>query len=97
MDRIVDYLINTQGMSERVANRNALKLCKYDDVRKEFLTFIENEEYPQKGIVIEGYSARDIHNLSARLSPVGVYNFLVSLRETPDAAKEIIAAGFPIK
>jgi hypothetical protein len=28
---------------------------------------------------------------------VGVYNFLISLRERPENAKKIIAAGFPRK
>ena len=35
------------------------------------------------------------HNIS--MDGVGIYNFMVSLRERPDKAKRIIAEGFPRK
>lgn len=97
MEQILNYLITELQQSERIANRNATKLCKYDDIKEEFLAWIDNKEFSDSGLVIEGYNAKKISELAPFMNGVGVYNFLVTLRDNPELAHETIAAGFPRK
>jgi len=96
--KIVDYLVNTRNQKPETAARIALPLEKHDDIRAELEKWIERQEYTQDNpLVIEGYTAEKISKLAPFMDGVGVYNFLVTLRERPDNAKSIIAQGFPRK
>ncbi len=97
MDRIMTYLIETLNQSERTAKRNSAKLSKYDDIKSEFETWIDTQEYPVKGIEIEGYNAAKISELAPFMNGVGVYNFLVTFRDNPKLARQTIFDGFPRK
>ena len=97
MEQILNYLMSELEQSERIANRNAVKLCKYDDIKEEFLGWIETKEFTDSGLVIEGYSAKKISELAPFMNGAGVYNFMVTLRDNPELAHERIAAGFPRK
>ena len=96
MEEIVKILTEKFGMNERTAKRNAAKLSKYDDIMQEFVSAIDGD-FPEDGIIVENYSAKDIHNMTDLLNKVGVYNFMVTLRDDPDTAKEIIKSGFKVK
>lgn len=97
MDKIMNYLVGTLNQTERAAKRNSAKLSKYDDIKSEFETWIDTQEYPADGIKIEGYNAAKINDLASFMNGVGVYNFLVTLRDNPEYAKQTIADGFPRK
>lgn len=97
MDKIMNYLVDTLNQTERAAIRNSAKLSKYDDIKSEFETWIDTQEYPADGIKIEGYNAAKINDLASFMNGVGVYNFLVTLRDNPEYAKQTIADGFPRK
>ena len=97
MEQILNYLITELQQSERVANRNAAKLCKYDDIKDEFLTWLDTNDFIDNGLVIEGYNAKKIYELAPFMNGVGVYNFMVTLRENPEVALQTIADGFPRK
>lgn len=97
MDKIMNYLVDTLNQTERAAKRNSAKLSKYDDIKSEFETWIDTQEYPIYGIEIEGYNAAKINDLASFMNGVGVYNFLVTLRDNPALAKQTIADGFPRK
>lgn len=97
MDKIMTYLIDTLNQTERAAIRNSAKLSKYDDIKSEFETWIDTQEYSADGIKIEGYNAAKISELAPFMNGVGVYNFLVTLRDDPVLAKQTIAEGFPRK
>ena len=50
----------------------------------------EDFEYPTGPDVVEveGYTAKSIHEIAGdRLNPLGVYNYMIYLRENPEAAK----------
>ena len=49
------------------------------------------------GIKIGDYSSEQIHALAPDLSGIGVYNFMVTLRDEPKLAKEIIQSGFKVQ
>ena len=97
MEQILNYLMTELQQSERIAKRNAAKLCKYDDIMEEFLAWIDTKEFSDSGLVIEGYNAKKISELAPFMNGVGVYNFMVTLRDNPELAHETIAAGFPRK
>ena len=97
MEKIKTYLLDELKQSERVAKMNVDKLSKHQDIRTEFEYWIETRKYPIDGICIEGYSAEAIHKLAPFMNGLGVYKFLILLKETPDLAKKTIADGFPRK
>ena len=70
---------------------------KYPDIGLEFEKWIITREYEtKKPIKIEGYTAKDISELAPFMKGLGVYNFMVSLREYPDYALLCIKQGFPL-
>jgi len=98
MDKIINYLINTCNQKPEVAAKIVSPLEKHYDIRAELEKWIEKREYPQENpLAIEGYTAETIFKLAPFMDGVGVYNFMVTLRERPDKAKRIIADGFPRK
>ena len=81
-----------------VADRTAKKLGRHPDISAELLSWILSREYKSVSpVVVEGYTAADIVKLAPFMDGVGVFTFLVSLREEPQKAKSQIAAGFPRK
>ena len=98
MESIINYLITVRKQKQEVAVKIATPLEKHDDIRAELEMWIEQQKYPQDSpLKIEGYTADAISKLAPFMDGVGVYNFMVSLRERPDNAKRIIAEGFPRK
>lgn len=97
MDKIINYLVEELKQSDRVAKRNADKLNKYEDIKNEFLEWIDSNEFSESGLSVGGYTAKNIHEMAPFMNGVGVYNFLVTLRDDPNHAHEIIKAGFPRK
>jgi len=98
MNIIMDYLLKEKQMTEVVAARTEKKVSKYDDIRKEFEYWINNKTYnTDNPLAVGGYTARDIYNLAPFMDGLGVFNFMVTLREDPVKAKEYIDGGFKRK
>jgi len=98
MDMILNYLVNERNQKPDVAAKIVPPLGGHDDIRSELEKWIEVREYPQDNpLLIEGYTAADIAKLATFMDGVGVYNFMVTLRERPENAMRIIAADFPRK
>ena len=98
MEKIVNYLVEERNQKPAVAAKIASSFEKHDDIRSELENWITTKEYAQDNpLTIEGYSADMISKLAPFMDGVGVYNFMVTLRERPDNGKRIIAEGFPRK
>ena len=98
MDIVKNYLINECNQKPEVAAKIASPFEKHGDIRAELERWIESREYPQgNSLMIEGYTAGAISKLATFMDGVGVYNFMITLRERPDNAKQIIAEGFKRK
>jgi len=98
MNKIIDYLVNVRDQKLMVATKIGASFEKHDDVVIEPEKWIEDQEYTQDNpLTIEGYTAEMISKLAPFMDGVGVYNFMVTLRERPENAKRIIAEGFPRK
>jgi len=98
MEKIKSYLINIRNQKPEVATKIVAPLEKHRDICGELEVWIERQEYQQNDpLAIEGYTAETISKLAPFMDGVGVYNFMVTLRERPVNAKKIIADGFPRK
>ena len=98
MSKITTYFINNKKVTPVVAEVLAKSLEKYDDIKGEFIHWIDTNSFEcDNSINIGGYTARMIHEMAPHLDGAGVYNFMVTLRERPDKAQDIIDKGFPIK
>lgn len=88
---LVTELKITGGMMLTMAD----KIQKYDDIYDEFCYWLENRNYDKDNpIKVEGYTAKQIFELNPKLDGIGVYNFMITLREHPERAKEYIKSGF---
>ena len=98
MNKIINYLVNERKQKPEVASKIASPFEKHSDIRAELEKWLEQLKYSQDNpLTIEGYTAEAISKLAPFMDGVGVYNFMVTLRERPDNAKKIIAEGFPRK
>ena len=98
MEKIVNYLVNKRNQKPEVAVKIASSFERHADIRAELENWIERQEYAQDNpLTVEGYTAEMISKLAPFMDGVGVYNFLVTLRERPKNGKRIIAEGFPRK
>lgn len=96
-EKVERYLRDEKGVdSEVVRARLWKKVSKYDDILREFGEWLETREYTSE-VVVGGYDARKIYELVPMLNGIGVFNFLVDLRENPDQAKQTIADGFKVR
>ena len=95
MEKILNYLINEKKQKPLVAEKIASSFERHDDIKAELESWIESRVFPIKNMLsIEGYTAEMIFKLAPFMDGVGVYNFLVTLRERPENGKRIIADGF---
>jgi len=95
MSIIMEYLLKEKLMTEVVAARTEKKVSKYEDIRNEFEAWIKNKTYnTDNPLVVGGYTAQDICKLAPFMDGLGVFNFMVTLREEPAKAKEYIDGGF---
>lgn len=99
-EKIITYLINVLKQKEKIALSYYEKFNQYEDIVNEFANCISGEQfnYSDDGIVVEGYSAKSLkEKVGNKLSDLGVYNYLIYLRENPNEAKKDLAAGLPVK
>lgn len=96
MKEIVDYLIQEKNQTAVVAKVLAKNLVKYDDIKEGFIWWLKTREYSEKPVV-NGYNAVSIHEMQPDLDAAGVYQFLVTLRDEPEKAKEYIKSNFARK
>lgn len=98
MEMIRRYLIDERCQTPEAADKILAPLEKHEDICSELVNWIIQRKFTQDSpLAIEGYTAQMISDLAPFMDGVGVYNFLVTLRERPDNAKRIISEGFPRK
>ena len=93
--KITDYLISELGRDAEVAAHLTEKVSRYADIRDAFLGWLDTRTYGDAP-VIHGYTPAKISRLNPQFNGIGVYNFMVTLRENPEAAERYIAEGFQV-
>ena len=95
--KIEKYLLEERKLFGAVFVEVFSKITKYEDIEEEFCKWLDRRNYDfENQVVIRGYSAKDINGMALFLESVGVYNFLVTLRDNPEEAKRIISKNFKI-
>ncbi len=95
---IIDYLTSEKQLTQVAAQLVEAKLSKYSDIEDEFIKCITNRTFDlADAICVNGYTSSAIHSMAPFLDASGVYGFLVTLRDDPDKAQQIIEQGFPQK
>ncbi len=96
-ERIERYLREERRVESGVV-RGMLrkKVMKYDDIAGEFEKWLETRVY-EDGVGIGVYTAKKIHEMAPQLDGIGVFNFLVTLRDSPEEAMKYIDDGFAVK
>lgn len=97
-DFIISYFVNVLEYSEKVAEEGYAKFSRHQDILEEFLNWLRQVKYESKDgnkVCVEGYTAKELHEKFDFLTPIGVYNYLIYLREDPQNALANIAKGLP--
>lgn len=98
MDLIVKYFIEEKAVTEVVAKVLSKPLLKYEDIKNEFLYWLENRTFDcPNPIVINKYTAAMVAELAPHLDVAGVYNFMVTLRDNPKKAQDYLDNSFQRK
>ena len=98
MEKVINYLVSERNQKPEVASKITSAFERHADIRAELEKWLERREYAQDNpLVVEGYTADMISKLAPFMDGVGVYNFLVTLRERPENGKRIISEGFKRK
>ena len=98
MNKIRSYLTNEKKMPSVLIERNINKLELHPDIADEFSDWIDVRKYKEtSAVTVEGYTAKKIFEMASFLDGIGVFNFLITLREQPEKAKQQLALGFPRK
>ena len=95
---VLDLLKRDYKMSEKRAVLTVQKLLSHKDIYDEFVEAATSGK-PASGpsaIKVEGFTAEELHS-KYPLSILGAYNFLIYLRESPEAALEDLKKGLPKK
>ena len=94
---IKTYLIENCDMSNQRAENALKKLSTHIDILLEFYFYVKNKRFKEfNPITVKRISAKQLVD-STYLSPVGAYNYLIYLRESPQEALEDLKKGLPRK
>lgn len=92
---ISDYMMNECNMSEKRITKGIEKLNRHTDVKLELYETLMYDSFPEKAAIsVCGYTAKSLKD-STQLSILGVYNYLIYLRENPNQALADLKAGLP--
>ena len=94
---IRDYMFYECNMSEKRIEKDMIKLNRHEDIKMEFYETIMYESFPVNSpIKVEDYTAQQL-NETTHLTVMGVYNYLIYLREDPKTALDNLKKELLIK
>lgn len=91
---IKQYLVMEKGYAEMPAEVIFDKITKYEDIMNEFVHWLRERNYEvDEPVVVEGYNALAILDAMPELDGIGVFNFLVDLRDHPEEMLGVLKDG----
>ena len=98
-ERVRKYISQLGTIGAGQINNYIDRFRRNADIMEEFSNWIENNSFPtdENAIVVNEYTAKKIKEIAPALSGLGVYNFLIDLREKPEEARQVIEDGFIIR
>lgn len=96
--KILKYFIEELIEKPLRAEEMYKKLERHPDILCEFEEWLDGRNFPgeDSAIVVEGFSAKILAE-TTYLEPIGVYNYLIYLREKPSEALNYLKKGLPRK
>ena len=95
MEFLKKHMLETLSMRPDSADGLLTMFARHPDIAAELKNYIQTGSFPtENAIRAENYTAQEIAAMAPHLKDVGIYVFLISLREDPVGAKEVIAEGF---
>ena len=98
MDKIITrYLIDECNKSDAFAAGCIQKIEAHPDIMKAFVEWIHVRDFRLiSAPVVMGIDVVQLH-MTGKLTPVGVFNYLIYLRNKPEEALEALQRGLPRK
>lgn len=98
-EKIMEYLVQEKHCEPKVVAPMMLaKVSKYAGIRREFEEWLEKRTYRKEdAFEVNGWTAERVAREAPDLDGIGAFNFLVTLRDEPEVAEEIIESGFVTK
>ncbi len=94
---VIKHLMTEYSMSESKARTAYDKLLRHDEILNEFYFYVKNNRFRNfNQVEVEGYLAKQLYDTTF-LKPLGAYNYLIYLRESPKEALENLKKGLPRK
>lgn len=97
MSHIIEEYYKQVNTIPLILKQKIDKLQRNKDICKEFEYWITHQKYKNNGVVVNGYSAKDLAQLSRFLDGEGAFMLLIELREEPEKAMKRIQQGFKLK
>lgn len=97
-EKIFEYFTEEKNVRYPAANYLTKKLEKYDDIKKGFLHWLECRDF--SGLTqpeINGFTPEKISGIFPTLDAAGVFNFMVTLRDSPESAQKLLDEGLKAK
>ena len=80
VNQIKEYL-SEAGLDSEFIARKLTQYSKHEDIAKEFSEWIVTGYYKDNGLQVEGYTAKQLAQLSEYLEGEGSFSMLIMLRE----------------
>lgn len=97
MEEIIRKYYSTFDISSWLVESKIKKFKQNSDIMEEFAYWIDNKKYMENGTIVEGYTAKQLADLSRFLDGEGAFMLLIELRINPIKAKKRIEKGFVMK
>ncbi len=95
IDALKGYMEEEINVKPEMVEYYETSFKNHPDIRAEFEKWIATREYETENpIVVEGYTAKDISELAPFEPGIGVYTFMISLREEPEYAIAYIKKNY---
>lgn len=98
MSEIIKKFYEENKMPKQIVEQRLRQFEKHKDIAEEFEIWIRERTYKTVGaVVVEGYTAKKLTDVSEYLNGDGSFMMLMELRDNPQKAYERIANGFKRK
>ena len=97
MSQSINEYYSKTKLDKRLVDRKLELFEKHLDIMFEFEYWLDTRQYKPNGVLVEGYSAKDLAQTSIFLDGEAAFAFLIELRENPEKALKQIAKGFKMK
>ncbi len=84
--KVIREYYSQADMPEMFLNSKIAMFEKHLDIAKEFEAWIKTGEYKIDGVSEQGYTAKDLSEISPFLDGEGAFSLLIQLRENPNKA-----------